>query len=433
MQQQGKNLLLGKDQPPPSKHSSRLNEVVTSGRWNSLRASDSSHLKTSAVFFTFEESVRISDVQVKGASAEMLYALAPFHRYMLDDFKTNRRSGLWRYLLETASLVPRRVPYQISPSDLSLFWKAFVASATGTSSETIQKRELISKAMYLAAVSTSDLGSDEKLRGKVVAQWLRDEVLPTLQRPDTKLADLPRLSAVISALNWGLADDDSVSLTLDALLELPRLTDAGLCQLVLAPLLLRFLPRSCFGKMVKLFGKMERGGLTGGSVSYYKSSICLLAICERQARPEYALDVADVALCLARIPSSVAVRFASQCEWICSYLMENSDVTTAEATARTVLFSSIVDFLHSQKSIEPAFAKCFRDQVCTFSVTRRSHVKQYYYRCTTCWPGSTNKGCCRICAVTCHAGHVLGLQFVLGTFFCDCSIEPRPIGNCLHL
>jgi hypothetical protein len=77
----------------------------------------------------------------------------------------------------------------------------------------------------------------------------------------------------------------------------------------------------------------------------------------------------------------------------------------------------------------------FRDQVenchkkhqCTYSFTKNCHTKQQWWHCKTCY-SSTNMGCCRACALSCHRGHEL-VRKPESSFFCDCGAgEPKVEG-----
>eukprot|EP01120_Amphizonella_sp_Union-15-10_P015668 TRINITY_DN8101_c0_g1_i1.p1 TRINITY_DN8101_c0_g1~~TRINITY_DN8101_c0_g1_i1.p1 ORF type:complete len:562 (-),score=63.47 TRINITY_DN8101_c0_g1_i1:29-1714(-) len=57
---------------------------------------------------------------------------------------------------------------------------------------------------------------------------------------------------------------------------------------------------------------------------------------------------------------------------------------------------------------------------CTFSVTQRRHVPQFFYQCGDCELNGT-KGCCISCATVCHRGHKLTLRQYSPLFYCDCG------------
>lgn len=62
---------------------------------------------------------------------------------------------------------------------------------------------------------------------------------------------------------------------------------------------------------------------------------------------------------------------------------------------------------------------------CTLNKNGRNFVKQNFFKCLTC-NYSNDKGCCEICAKTCHLGHDLKYLGMIPSF-CNCGYEDN---NC---
>eukprot|EP01125_Pyxidicula_operculata_P016692 TRINITY_DN5775_c0_g1_i1.p1 TRINITY_DN5775_c0_g1~~TRINITY_DN5775_c0_g1_i1.p1 ORF type:complete len:470 (+),score=21.03 TRINITY_DN5775_c0_g1_i1:1-1410(+) len=71
------------------------------------------------------------------------------------------------------------------------------------------------------------------------------------------------------------------------------------------------------------------------------------------------------------------------------------------------------------RSLAPAVS---RTSLCTFAKSGRDYLKQPWYYCITC-DLVGDKGCCAVCAATCHEGHKLKLHKPNSGFFCDCGAE----------
>ena len=61
------------------------------------------------------------------------------------------------------------------------------------------------------------------------------------------------------------------------------------------------------------------------------------------------------------------------------------------------------------------------EKLCTFAVTQKSFMTQYWYHCYTCGLAE-NTGVCSICAKVCHKDHELAFS-KYGAFFCDCGAK----------
>ena len=59
--------------------------------------------------------------------------------------------------------------------------------------------------------------------------------------------------------------------------------------------------------------------------------------------------------------------------------------------------------------------------VCTWHVTRRSYVKQPFYRCYDCF-GEMNEGVCYQCWKVCHRTHNTRYEGIMSAF-CDCGLD----------
>eukprot|EP00939_MAST-03C_sp_MAST-3C-sp1_P001281 g1281.t1 len=69
------------------------------------------------------------------------------------------------------------------------------------------------------------------------------------------------------------------------------------------------------------------------------------------------------------------------------------------------------------------------DRLCTHHFTGSQYVEQHWYQCYTC--GLTdNKGCCSICAETCHKGHDV-VYAKKSRFFCDCGSQKNSTHSCV--
>lgn len=55
--------------------------------------------------------------------------------------------------------------------------------------------------------------------------------------------------------------------------------------------------------------------------------------------------------------------------------------------------------------------------ICTYSLTKATHMEQYWRRCLDCH--SPQQGACLSCCVSCHGSHKLG-PLKYGLFYCDC-------------
>jgi hypothetical protein len=66
---------------------------------------------------------------------------------------------------------------------------------------------------------------------------------------------------------------------------------------------------------------------------------------------------------------------------------------------------------------------------CTILRTGTTYVYQPWFHCVTCGLVG-DKGCCQICAVTCHAGHtVVGGEYMVA--YCDCGAGDGPPCKCI--
>lgn len=68
------------------------------------------------------------------------------------------------------------------------------------------------------------------------------------------------------------------------------------------------------------------------------------------------------------------------------------------------------------------------DTTCTYTYLKTNYIEQEFFRCRTCFSGSTD-GCCSVCARLCHTKHdtySIGYQ----SAYCDCGLPVCSI-NCL--
>ena len=123
---------------------------------------------------------------------------------------------------------------------------------------------------------------------------------------------------------------------------------------------------------------------------------------------------------------------------ICEIERKNNILTTPiEGISYSPVDTSLM--IKSQK-VSPKALDALLHHECSYSITgSNTYLSQPFFTCQTCTSNRGHPhgtvGCCAICAITCHYGHVVVLDPGMDTSFCDCGdnnlgpkcCAPKPI------
>lgn len=96
--------------------------------------------------------------------------------------------------------------------------------------------------------------------------------------------------------------------------------------------------------------------------------------------------------------------------------LEGTDPTAEESHNA---FKKYIFPENSPRDFNPLYVLCCND-TCSFTWTKKQHIKQDIYECKTC-NLTESLCCCTECAQTCHVGHECVLKKTSPTAYCDCS------------
>ena len=439
------------EQKMSGKHSMAEKCLVRNGKWHALH---SFNFKTCAMAIQARSEVKITDIQIKGVTSELLL-LVPFWKWLLWDARKNVRFLFWKKVLTTPTLYPKlRVTWVMHGID----WDMFLLALTDAGISSAFK-SLILRALFFVLVCISySQATEDKVSPFFVAgaKHGMQRILTVCQTDKVLAAEQPsrglgldidilaRLCFAAATLNFETAMKEQVmEETIQLFFSVAMVESSDneiLHPFCLVPLLyfdsVADVPRSA---RVPLFLFLSHGAkhfrtwILPHRSPLLESMFLAMAEDKDLIIPLNSLLESIAAVSHKRLTSVKKKQDMSACEeWI------EHAMTKYKSEEEIAKLEKIKGLLTAEKTVR----SCVSSNQCTFLASKRVYTQQYWYNCHTCWPGQTNNGCCESCAKVCHAGtsylifcvwslffRIIGHK--LGTkrssnFFCDCP----DLGRC---